>query len=440
MDERILQKVDKSDVLIFPFDADNHYSYKHHSQLTLHYPSKKVLSKEVINKSRLISRLPILGFIILIKRKTKVKILFAEASIERMVLPSDIILYWKEIIANYINSSDKTLYTIYQENLKDEISGKDEVLDDIFEQFFSQRNYDDTKIKQVIIFSKEGLLDTNNSALLWVYCSILNHITSLSIDKGENSIKEYINRFKFYKHSVAYGMPIKYYCEFRKLLKRSSNYCVGEEALRRAFVYVGELMKSSEFDYKYRYKMFSETAWRDILCTYQFEYVDNEIKKYNLLIHLIFESYLNTKLKLIDFDTEIKCEFPKKSVYYLDAYLFFMARDMNGNQINYKFYLEFKRYDKSLDKPKDYYNQPMAIKENNFSKDRYRHNNSDKWFYVAITENTPPDVIYIDFPKDNYINFTWMSLFTIIEDKLYHKAVKSIDKSLLTFLKFLEKV
>lgn len=146
---------------------------------------------------------------------------------------------------------------------------------------------------------------TGNSVLLWIECEILEHITAsyLNINNKRISFAGYLKNFKFYKHSVAYGLSKNEYLKFKTYLINSTDYVVGNEALRKSFVFLDEISKISDVNYISRYKKFSEEAWRDLLCKEQFIFIDNEFREYILLFHLLWEIKNNKYYELIDYDT-----------------------------------------------------------------------------------------------------------------------------------------
>ncbi len=442
-----LTNVDNTDVLIIPFNKLNHFTYKYRDKLILHYPSKKFLGS-LMTKYILKKKLPMQGIILISNSKDIVP--FAECIINNIFLPEELNDYWNEILNKKQTLTGNTLYQIYKEYFKDNFIKSNSNIDNAFEIFFKQVKYDDMFIMDNIIkLNEEGSkVHTGNSALLWIECEVLEHITASHIHvKDRNvSFRRYLKKFEFYGQSIAYGLPINEYLRFRTYLKNTCDYTIGKEALRRSFVFLDEINKIEAISYMTRYKVFSEQAWRDMLCKEQLIYRDNELRDYILLFHLIWEIKNNKSYDLIDYDTEVRCSNVqnKNKNYFIDAYI--QLYDISDD-INIKLYLEFKNYSRTIyDKAKDYDYQPKAILENKFYLERYKHKEKDKWYYVAVTKGSPykelgkKTVSISGLKEENYINFTWKEIFTIMETKLQQKAYESIDKSLLNFLRFLERI
>lgn len=440
----ILEKVLKSDVIVIPFDKTFHYSYKHHKNIILHYASKNFLHK-LMTKSILKDNLPLLGFLVLNTISGSEIIPLAEISIETIYLPSELESYWNLILGNKKKEPNKSLYELYLVNCRPLI--KNITLQKSFDTFFMQRKFDDNLILNDIIKHNDYKVNTNDSRLLWISCEILENISSshLNINGTKVGIKDYLIEKKFGQHSIAYGLTIQEYLIFKKGLKDSEDYSIGEEALKKAFIYFDEIDKLKSINYLLRYKIFSENAWRDLLCTYQLNYTDNMKSIFNVLFHIIWEIKNNTKYVLIDYDKEIKCTNVDDNTkqYYLDSFIH-LYDTIRCKTV--KLYIEFKNFDKTINENnKDYYHQPQSIIQNKFVSDRYVHHINDEWFYIAVSKNSPykvkrNSVKLSGLKETNYINLKWEELFEVLEKYVFEKAYNSIDKSLLNFIKFLERI
>lgn len=442
-----IKHIDDTDALFVRFERMINFTYKNRKNLVLHYPSIKINNEPMIQYG-LKRKLPMIGNIFLSKKDSTDIIPFAECIIKQIFLPNEIVEYWNMMIERQENSKDITFYNIYNENIKKYLSEKNPELNEAFEMIFQQFNYDDKQLRKIIKINDAQKVHTRNSALLWIRCDILEYYTAshLIVNNNNVSYSDYLTGYKFYEHSLAYGLPKSEYFKFKQHITESPDYCVSKDAVRKAFVYLDETTRLSALDFKTRYKVFSEEAWRDLLCKEQFIYTDNDRNEYLILFHMIFEIKYGKKFNLIDYDTEVRCfnETNKNRSYYIDAYLHFYFKD---EQRNIKFYMEFKNYTKTIyEDEKDYLHQPKAILNNNFYTERYKHEEEDEWYYVAVTKGSPyegekgKNMRDSGVQAENYLDFEWKQVFDIMETKVQEKARKSIDGSLGHFLKFIERI
>lgn len=392
------------------------------------------MSKEDLNRFINDNYQPTLGFLFLRQDKNSKKAPFGEIIINNIYKPEDIKPIWEEIIKRYEKNRSKTIHQVFSK-IKDEDGYSKNILN-VTKKFIMQKGYDDKKILESIKIKNNKL--SGNSKLLWFSCSVIENFScsNLEINEERISLHDYLQPFSPYRQSLAYLMPINNYFEFRKGMKKSRDYSIGEEAKEKAFDNLQKNFTSSI--YSTSFKSFSEEAWRDLLCTVQFNYQNNENKIYKILMHLIIEKLECNDFELIDYDTEVKWQTnidDSKRGGRLDAYLHLK----NQEQENYKYYFEFKAFGKTLSGDKDVSWQPIAIKNNDFAYSRYFHNGKDKWFYIAVTENTNYEKLDNIISKKNYINLNWMEIFEFIMKSLYPQALDSVDKSLLYFLDFLMK-
>ena len=445
--KKILEKVMNTDVFFIPFDKVNHYTYKNQKTLILHYPIGKFLKTHIVEYI-LKRNLPFDGVIFINKSGNQKIIPYAECMISNIFLPNELEIYWNAMINKKNEYKNKTYYQIYKEYFKEDIINYNPEVDETFEVFFRQIGYNDSKIENKIIkLNNNGNVQTKNSSLLWIKCDVLENITSSYLNQNGKKISfyEYLKEFKMYKQSVAYGLSKSEYLNFRKYLKNSEDYAVGKDAIRKTFTYFDETEKLGSINYLTRYKIFSEEAWRDLICKPQFVYKDNNFREYIVLIHMIWEIKKNELYELVDIDTEVRCiniSDDNKS-YYLDAFIHLF----NENRLkNIKLYIEFKNYEKTIyDDAKDFIHQPKSILSNRFYSDRYIHDQNDEWYYVAITKGSPykiknKSLKASGIKEENYIDLNWEELFDIISNNLYNSSYKSGDDSLINFLKFLERI
>ncbi|APC38879.1 hypothetical protein [Clostridium estertheticum] len=443
--ERI-RHVDETEALLVRFERMINFTYKNRKSLILHYPSKKI-NNELMIKEGLKKKVPLIGNIFLSKESSRDIIPFAECVINGIFLPEELAIHWNKMFEIKLNDRRGTLYNIYNENIKKELEENAPQLNEAFELLFQQFNYSDKQLEKIIKLTKNNKVHTGDSALLWIRCDVLEYYTSshIILDNHKVSYFEYLSKYKYYPHSVAYGLTKREYYKFRQSMIKASDYCVSEEAIRKSFVFLDETDKLKALKFQSRYKVFSEEAWRDLLCKEQFIYTDNLRNNYLILLHLILENKYNKKFTLIDYDTEVRCfnDTNRGKKYYIDAYLHFYIAE---EQRNVRYYIEFKNYERTMyEDDKDYLHQPKAILNNNFDIERYKHDDTDIWYYMAITKGSPyvygkNSVKDSGIQLDNYIDFTWTEVFSIIEINIQAKARESIDRSLGGFLKFIERI
>lgn len=440
-----IRHVDETEALLLRFERMINFTYKNRKSLVLHYPSKKI-NNELMNEG-LKKKLPLIGNIFLSKESSRNIIPFAECIINGIFLPEELAIYWNKMIKIQLSDKQGTLYSIYNANIKKELEENAPQLSEAFELLFQQFNYNDKQLEKIIKLTKNNKVHTGHSALLWIKCDILEYYTSSHIILNNHKVSyfEYLSKYKYYPHSVAYGLTKREYFKFRQSMIKASDYCVNEEAIRKSFVFLDETDKLKALKFQSRYKVFSEEAWRDLLCKEQFIYIDNSRNNYIILLHLILENKYNKKFTLIDYDTEVRCfsDTNRRNKHYIDAYLHFYIAE---EQRNVRYYIEFKNYERTIyENDKDYLYQPKAILNNNFDIERYKHDDTDVWYYMVITKGSP----YINgknsikdsgIQLDNYIDFPWTEVFSIIETNIQAKARESIDRSLGRFLKFLERI
>lgn len=443
-----IKHIDETDALIIRFERMRNFTYKNRKSLILHYPSISINNK-IFLKNTFKKKVPFIGNIFLSRgdsNKTEL-IPFAECIIKEVYLPEELADYWNKMI-NIQKQIDTTLYNIYINNIKEELEQIEPELADAFDLLFQQLNYEDYQVYSIIKLNNVGKVHTRNSALVWMKCEVLEYYTSshLMYENHKVGFYEYLKNYKFYPRSIVYGLTMKEYYKFRENLCKASDYCVGEVAKRKAFSLLDDLDGLKALDFQTRYKVFSEEAWRDLLCKEQFVFIDNMKNCYSILFHLILEVKNNKKYNLIDFDTEVKCfsNANKTKNNYIDAFLHFYD-EQEKKAIRY--YIEFKNYKKTIyEDEKDYLYQPKAILNNNFYVERYKHQENDVWYYLVITKGSPYDnikgnsIMDSGILLDNYIDFPWTEVFNIIEKYIQQIASESIDKSLIGFLRFLERV